>query len=111
MYTQREIEERLDNVYSKFGDIRLGVAGSYSRGDAEQDSDVDIVIEGDSMRVDIMEYIKNIFNGNADVLWMDLLKQEDEKLDKLFMENDLPLNQNSVYKNVLREVKWHEKVV
>jgi hypothetical protein len=58
------------------------------------------------MRVDIMEYIRNLFNVSVDILWVDLMKNEDEELDKFAMENGLPINQYSVYKTVMSEVIW-----
>jgi predicted nucleotidyltransferase len=96
----------LKTVYDKFDNIRLGIAGSYANGNQNDCSDIDIVIDGDSMRVDIMEYIRNLFNVSVDILWVDLMKNEDEELDKFAMENGLPINQYSVYKTVMSEVIW-----
>ena len=45
----------LRKVYDKYSGIRLGIAGSFANGTQKPDSDIDIVIDGDSMRVDIME--------------------------------------------------------
>ncbi len=101
-----EITDILKTVYNKYDNIRLGVAGSYANGTQHSDSDIDVVIEGDSMRVDIMEYIKSLFKITVDVLWVDLMKQEDEELDKLAIENDLPINPYSAYKTVMQEVRW-----
>ena len=42
-----------------------------------------IVIDGDSMRVDIMEYIKSLFDITVDVLWVDLMEKEDDELTGL----------------------------
>ena len=58
------------------------------------------------MRVDIMEYIKSQFPTEVDVLWVELMKQEDEEMDKFALENDLPINEYSVYKTVMQEVVW-----
>ena len=63
-------------------------------------SDIDVVMEGDSMRVDIMEYIK------IDVLWVDLMKKEDDELDRFAVANGLPINKYSAYKTVMQEVRW-----
>lgn len=96
----------LKKVYNKYDDIRLGIAGSYANGTQESSSDIDIVIEGDSMRVDIMEYIKSLFDISVDVLWVDLMKSEDDELDKFAVDNGLPINKYSVYKTVMQEVRW-----
>lgn len=101
-----DIMSTLRKVYDKYSGIRLGVAGSFANGTQNPDSDIDVVIDGDSMRVDIMEYIKSQFQYEVDVLWVDLMKQEDEAMDKFALENDLPINKFSVYKTVMQEVLW-----
>lgn len=101
-----DIIEILSKVYDKYDNIKLGIAGSYANGTQRADSDIDIVVDGDSTRVDIMEYIKSLFNITVDVLWVDLMKQEDDDLDKFAQENGLLANPYSVYKTVMKEVKW-----
>ena len=96
----------LKQVYTKYDNIRLGIAGSYANNTQKPSSDIDIVIEGDSMRVDIMEYIKSLFDITVDVLWVDLMKKEDDELDRFAVENGLPINKYSVYKTVMQEVRW-----
>lgn len=101
-----EIMSTLRKVYDKYAGIRLGIAGSFANGTQKPGSDIDVVIDGDSMRVDIMEYIKSQFQNDVDVLWVELMKQEDEEMDKFALENDLPINESSVYKTVMQEVLW-----
>ncbi len=101
-----EIMSTLRKVYDKYSGIRLGIAGSFANGTQKPNSDIDVVIDGDSMRVDIMEYIKSQFQYEVDVLWVELMKQEDEEMDKFALENDLPINKFSVYKTVMQEVLW-----
>lgn len=101
-----DIMSTLRKVYDKYSEIRLGIVGSFANGTQKPGSDIDIIIDGDSMRVDIMEYIKSQFQYEADVLWLELLKQEDEEMDKFALENDLPINKFSVYKTVMQEVLW-----
>lgn len=96
----------LRTAYEKYDNIKLGVAGSYANGTQQENSDIDIVIDGDSTRTDIMQYIKSLFDIAVDVLWVDLMRTEDEELDKFALENDLPINQYSVYKTVMQKVKW-----
>lgn len=101
-----EIKSTLKTVYEKYDGIRLGVAGSYVDGALCDDSGIDIVIDGDSMHVDIMEYIKSIFDVEVDLLWVDLMRQEDIELDRFAVEIGLSVNPYSVYKTVMREVQW-----
>lgn len=96
----------LRQVYNKYDNIKLGIAGSYANDTQNSSSDIDVVIEGDSMRVDIMEYIKSLFNITVDVLWVDLMKKEDDALDRFAVENGLPINKYSAYKTVMQEVRW-----
>lgn len=49
----------------------MGIADSYVNGTQKLSSDIDVVIAGDSMRVDIMEYIKSLFDITVDMLWLD----------------------------------------
>lgn len=100
------IIETLRGVYNRYSGIRLGIAGSYATGKNTDTSDLDIVIDGDSTKLEIMEYIKGLFNISVDVLWLNLLRKEDEELDCFAKEMELPVNENSVYKNVIREVIW-----
>ena len=101
-----DVIKTLKRVYSKYDNIKLGIAGSYANGTQQLSSDIDVVIEGDSMRVDIMEYIKSLFDITVDVLWLDLMKKEDAEYDRLAIENGLPINNYSVYKTVMQEVRW-----
>ena len=96
----------LRQAYNKYDNIKLGIAGSYANDTQNSSSDIDVVIEGDSMRVDIMEYIKSLFNITVDVLWVDLMKKEDDALDRFAVENGLPINKYSAYKTVMQEVRW-----
>lgn len=96
----------LREVYNKYDNIRLGIAGSYVNDTQQSSSDIDVVIDGDSMRVDIMDYIKSLFDITVDVLWVDLMKKEDDELDRFALENGLPINKYSAYKTVMREVRW-----
>lgn len=101
-----DIIAKLKMVYLKYDNIKLGIAGSYVNGTQHEGSDIDIVIDGDSMRVDIMEYIKGLFDVAVDILWLDLMKEEDNELDQFAHENGLPVNKYSAYKTIMQEVRW-----
>lgn len=69
-----DIIEILKQVYNKYDNIRLGIAGSYANGHENSSSDIDVVIDDD--------------------------------LDRLAVENGLPINKYSAYKTVMQEVRW-----
>lgn len=56
-----EIRKKLKNIQSelheKFGVSRIGVFGSYSRGDEKSESDIDILVKFDR-DIDIFEFIR-----------------------------------------------------
>ena len=81
MISRTEILDTLKGVYNKYDGIRLGLAGSYANNMATKNSDIDVVIDGDSMRMDIAEYIKSLFLLPVDILWLELLKEDDEEMD------------------------------
>lgn len=100
------IKETLKAVYAKYNNIKLGIVGSYANGTATAESDLDILIDGDSIHGEIADYIKDLFSIPVDVLWLDLLEKEDERLDKLLMEVISSVNEYSAYKTIIREVVW-----
>lgn len=106
MYSLEQIKLKLAPLYDKYSNLKIGIAGSYINGTQKEDSDIDVVLDGDSTNIEIMEEIKQLFNVPVDVLWLDLLKEEDKELDSFCKEMDIPINEDSVYKTVLREVEW-----
>lgn len=106
MLNLSEIIKTLQSVYNKYDNIKIGLAGSYANNTSKIDSDIDVVIDGDSMRIDIAEYIKGLFSIPVDILWLELLKEDDEELDRYALSIGVPQNKHSVYKTIIREVKW-----
>ena len=106
MLSLDSIIDKLRTVYDSYEGIRIGVAGSYALDTATEESDIDVVVEGDSTRIDIAEKIKELFSIPVDVLWVSLLRQEDEELDIFAAKMGLPINKDSVYKTIMREAIW-----
>lgn len=100
------IKEILTSVYQKYHNIRLGIIGSYANGTATAESDLDILIDGDSIHGEIADYIKDLFVIPVDVLWLELLEKEDKRLDMLLMEVLSSVNEYSAYKTIIKEVVW-----
>ncbi len=86
--------------------LKIGLAGSYSRDEQSKNSDIDIVIDGDSTRVQAGEFIQSLFEKETDILWLELLKEEDKELDKICIEACGEPNKESVYKTIIKDVRW-----
>ena len=52
--------------HNRFYNIKMGLAGSYARGDNTDSSDIDIIADMDSMSITDMNYIKNQFHETND---------------------------------------------
>ena len=89
---------------------KLGVVGSVARGVETASSDIDIFVDGDMLDLKEIELIKQTiflnFNRECDVIQSKLAKEEDERLDALSESLGLGKNEDSPYKNMLREVVW-----
>ncbi|MBR1561378.1 MAG: nucleotidyltransferase domain-containing protein [Clostridia bacterium] len=72
-YSIEEIRERSVPVARKYGVRRLGLFGSYARGEADDDSDLDFVINKGKMR-GLFEYmgfvleLEDLFGCHVDVV-------------------------------------------
>lgn len=89
---------------------RVGIAGSYARNTATEISDINVVIDIDILDIPDIEGIKSLikskFNKDTDVICLQLLREEDEHLDKLALSIGVDINSYSAYKSILREVVW-----
>ena len=107
--TVPEIINTLNTIkkQDQFSKYRFGLAGSYAKSTAQPDSDIDIVVSTSNLSPVQIDSIKSSFNdADVDVLQLDLLREEDESLDRFAIQMGLPINNNSVYKTVSREVIW-----
>lgn len=110
MLTKELILEELKSISKEFRGIRFGLAGSYSRGEETEKSDIDIVSDYDYFTLEEIDKIKSHFAPiDVDLLCLGLLQKDDIELDTLMLTLDIPINDSSVYKSVLREVIWCEK--
>lgn len=80
VYTLEEIAERIAPVAKKYNIPKVYVFGSYARGDADPDSDVDLMIEGGDYGLldfaGIMDDFKNSLNKSVDLINCETLFQE-----------------------------------
>ena len=68
------LSQHKEEFFKKFGLVKLGIFGSYGRGDAKEDSDIDIIIELDNNIDDIYkkkqalkEELENYFQRKVDI--------------------------------------------
>ena len=100
------ILKELEHISLDYPNLRFGLAGSYARGEETSSSDVDIVVDTDMLTIEQIDNIKERFNMDVDVVQLKLLENEDMQLDKFSVEHNLPINEDSAYKSISREVIW-----
>ncbi len=107
--TKKDILDRLQKISRtpEFAGYKFGLVGSYARGEETPESDIDILVDRHDMTLENMELLRSYFKDNdIDILCTGLLAEEDKRLDALMTELDIPINEDSVYKSVTREVIW-----
>lgn len=85
---------------------KVGLAGSYARGEETDISDIDVVIDTDMLTLDQINFIHDYFKKDVDVIQLKLLKEEDKRLDDFAVSQGFPINDDSTYKSICREVIW-----
>ena len=92
VYTLDEIAERITPVAKKYNIPKVYIFGSYARGEANPDSDVDLMIEVGNLRglevIGALEEFKNALNKPVDLITTRSLTQERaQKYSKVFIDN------------------------
>lgn len=100
----------LNELSVKYG-IRFGLAGSVARGRETKRSDIDIVIDNSrsldfSIFRGIEDEAKAKFGKKVDLVFLNLLKEDDEEDDILLKSLGFGINEFSPYKEICREVLW-----
>ncbi len=103
--------EKISLLKSILGVDKIGLAGSYAKGNAKKCSDIDVVFDCD-LSLESMEsvrlFVKKELGKKSDVLCLPAMKLEDDELDNFSESLGLGVVECSVYKNVMREVIWCE---
>ncbi len=90
---KRILEEHKAEIREKYGVVIVGVFGSYTRGEQNKTSDVDIIVELERpiglKFYELWDYLENILEIKVDVLTLSALKQK-----SLLWEN---VKENIVY--------------
>lgn len=68
----RLLQEKLPYLSSEFGVRKIGLFGSYAKGQPDESSDIDIVVEFERpigfRFVELVDYLENLLGCNVDVL-------------------------------------------
>lgn len=110
--SKEEIIEKIKEVLKETGlaEYRVGLAGSYARGEQTAVSDIDIVVDCNGLTMELMSEVEGYFQGQeVDILCLGLLKEEDEEIDAFMLKEGLGVNEESVYKTISKEVIWIEQ--
>lgn len=98
-------------------DFKIGVAGSYARAENKKNSAIDIVLKlkdnGDKSLIGsfaiiayIHRYMENVYSNKVCIYWLDLLEKDEVKLLDYMKNNGYEANPESVYTNLIEDVKW-----
>lgn len=72
------LKSHKEELESKFFVTKIGLFGSYAKDTANEDSDIDIVIESTKkdffLREDLKEYLESNLNKNVDVGYLDSIR-------------------------------------
>ncbi|MEC9491658.1 nucleotidyltransferase family protein [Flexistipes sp.] len=76
------LREHKKELYEKYGVRKIGLFGSYARGNKSENSDIDLLLELEKPLgfafVDLCEYLERILNHNVDVLTPPMLQHNPE---------------------------------
>ena len=114
LMTQFEILSVLSELisFNELNSVRIGLFGSYSRNEQKEDSDIDIVYSVDKSLNSFNEiqfFIEKClekYTNDFDIIWLELLEEDDKKMDSYFEKEGLGVNENSPYKELLKDVIW-----
>lgn len=111
MLTLKDIQNVFDALFGLGLNVRLGYAGSYARGKAKINSDLDIVVEGKrTLSSDeyfaIYNKLKQLLKIKFDIVDLVALKEDDAKMDDMLLDMGLEANESSAYKTMKKEAIW-----
>lgn len=89
---------------------RFGYAGSYARGQANEKSDLDIIVAGEQELpgddyFKLYNILKNVVRIKFDIVDFIALKEDDDKMDRTLLDMGLSINDSSA-KTIEKETIW-----
>jgi len=111
MLTRQEIRDIFENLKKLNLNFRIGYAGSYAKGTAEANSDLDVVVEGERALTGdeyflLYHKLKQLLRIKFDIVDLVALKIDDLKMDKMLLDMGLSINEKSAYKTMKKEAVW-----
>lgn len=111
MLTRKDISQIFECLKELGLNYRFGYAGSYARGAAKNNSDLDIVVEGATMLsgdeyMKIYNQLKKLLHIRFDIVDLTALKEDDNQMDQMLLDMGLNVNESSAYKNMKKDAVW-----
>lgn len=111
MLTALDIQKIFDRLYQLNLGCHFGYAGSYARGQAKENSDLDILVEGTGTLSNdayfmIYHTLEKLINIHFDIVDLAALEEDDRMMDKKLLEMGLNINTKSAYKTMMKDVVW-----
>ncbi len=106
-----DIEKIFESLKALELGCRLGYAGSYARGQANESSDLDIVVDGQEILSSdayfkIYHTLKKVMTIEFDIVDLAAVKQDDQEMDRMLLDRGLAENDCSAYKTMKKEAVW-----
>jgi len=111
MLTLKDIQNVFEALFGLGLNVRLGYAGSYARGKAKVNSDLDIVVEGKRALsgdeyLAIYNKLRHLLKIKFDIVDLIALKEDDIEMDNMLIDMGLEANESSAYKTMKKEAIW-----
>ncbi|MCL2087399.1 MAG: nucleotidyltransferase domain-containing protein [Oscillospiraceae bacterium] len=104
IYTLKELSEKISPIARKYDIPTVYIFGSYARGDATDDSDVDVLIQRKGSKIVTMFDMGGLYNDldeklckSLDLVTLEALEQEDTKQRTPWFADNLLKERRLIY--------------